>query len=252
MCLCIHWVVHNTKQHPFLIHAGSVCTICVIFSIHSSMTDWPTIAIQSSPLIGTKLYRFIIATFPLVSFSMHTNCTQIALYKLPHAITHARTHTHHHPHPRARAHTHTHTHTHTHKHTHTHTRRHTHAHTHTQTHTHTHSHAHAHKHVHTQSFFKAGPSTHTPGPTPLNRTISSGLATTTPPSAHHVHTTGNPTPPQPSPPPAPHNCGNLPPNVTMGMEAAGELRVYMCANVCVATYRRCSSSTCTCKAINRF
>ena len=23
MCLCFHWVVQNTKQHPFLIHAGS-------------------------------------------------------------------------------------------------------------------------------------------------------------------------------------------------------------------------------------
>jgi hypothetical protein len=30
VCLCIHWVVQNTKQHPFLIHAGSVDTICVL------------------------------------------------------------------------------------------------------------------------------------------------------------------------------------------------------------------------------
>jgi hypothetical protein len=28
VCLCIHWVVQNTK-HPFLIHAGDVYTICV-------------------------------------------------------------------------------------------------------------------------------------------------------------------------------------------------------------------------------
>jgi len=31
VCLCIHWVVQNTAQHPFLIHAGSVYTICVHF-----------------------------------------------------------------------------------------------------------------------------------------------------------------------------------------------------------------------------
>ena len=30
VCLCIHWVVQNTKQHPFLIHT-SVYTICVLF-----------------------------------------------------------------------------------------------------------------------------------------------------------------------------------------------------------------------------
>jgi len=30
VCLCIHWVVQNTKQHPFLIHASSVYTICVL------------------------------------------------------------------------------------------------------------------------------------------------------------------------------------------------------------------------------
>jgi hypothetical protein len=27
VCLCIHWVVQNTKQHPFLIRAGSLYTI---------------------------------------------------------------------------------------------------------------------------------------------------------------------------------------------------------------------------------
>ena len=27
VCVCIHWVVQNTKQHPFLIHAGSIYTI---------------------------------------------------------------------------------------------------------------------------------------------------------------------------------------------------------------------------------
>jgi hypothetical protein len=29
VCLCIHWVVQNTKQHPSLLHAGSVYTIRV-------------------------------------------------------------------------------------------------------------------------------------------------------------------------------------------------------------------------------
>jgi len=29
VCLCIHRVVQNTKQHPFQIHAGSVYTICM-------------------------------------------------------------------------------------------------------------------------------------------------------------------------------------------------------------------------------
>ena len=32
VCPCIHWVVQNTKQHSaFLIHAGGVYTICVLF-----------------------------------------------------------------------------------------------------------------------------------------------------------------------------------------------------------------------------
>jgi hypothetical protein len=31
VCFCIHWVEQNTKQHPFLIHAGNVYTICVLF-----------------------------------------------------------------------------------------------------------------------------------------------------------------------------------------------------------------------------
>jgi len=31
VCLCIHWVVRETIQHPFLIHnAGDVYTICVL------------------------------------------------------------------------------------------------------------------------------------------------------------------------------------------------------------------------------
>jgi hypothetical protein len=30
-CLCTHWVLQNTKLHPFLIHAGSVYTICILF-----------------------------------------------------------------------------------------------------------------------------------------------------------------------------------------------------------------------------
>ena len=34
VCLCNHWMVQNIKQHPFLIHAGSVYTICVLFSFH--------------------------------------------------------------------------------------------------------------------------------------------------------------------------------------------------------------------------
>jgi len=33
VCLCIHWVVHNTKQLSFLFHAGSVYTVCVLFSL---------------------------------------------------------------------------------------------------------------------------------------------------------------------------------------------------------------------------
>jgi hypothetical protein len=31
VCLCIHWVVQNTKQHPFLIHAG---TVFIFFCLH--------------------------------------------------------------------------------------------------------------------------------------------------------------------------------------------------------------------------
>jgi len=33
VCLCIHRVVQNTKQHPFLIFAGNVYTICILFLI---------------------------------------------------------------------------------------------------------------------------------------------------------------------------------------------------------------------------
>jgi hypothetical protein len=45
VCLCIHRVVQNTKQYPFLIHAGSVYTICVIIlsfflSFGWSAADW--------------------------------------------------------------------------------------------------------------------------------------------------------------------------------------------------------------------
>jgi len=43
LCLCVHWVVQNTKQHPFLIHAGSVYAISIsvlflFFSHFSNMT----------------------------------------------------------------------------------------------------------------------------------------------------------------------------------------------------------------------
>ena len=38
VCLCIHWVVQNIKHHPFLIHAGSVYTICVLFLFFLSLT----------------------------------------------------------------------------------------------------------------------------------------------------------------------------------------------------------------------
>lgn len=30
VCLCIHWEAQDTKLHPFLIHANSVYTICII------------------------------------------------------------------------------------------------------------------------------------------------------------------------------------------------------------------------------
>jgi hypothetical protein len=33
VCLCIHWVMQNTKQHPYLQGAGSAYTICVLFFI---------------------------------------------------------------------------------------------------------------------------------------------------------------------------------------------------------------------------
>jgi hypothetical protein len=31
VCLCIHWVVQDTRQHPFLFHAGDIYTTCVLF-----------------------------------------------------------------------------------------------------------------------------------------------------------------------------------------------------------------------------
>ena len=41
VCPCIHWVAQKTKQHPFLIHASSVSTICVLllfFTIYRDLT----------------------------------------------------------------------------------------------------------------------------------------------------------------------------------------------------------------------
>jgi hypothetical protein len=35
MCPCINWVAQNTKQHPFLIHAGRLYTICFFFFVFS-------------------------------------------------------------------------------------------------------------------------------------------------------------------------------------------------------------------------
>jgi hypothetical protein len=35
VCFYIHWVVQNTRQHHFLIHASSVYTICVLFLFFS-------------------------------------------------------------------------------------------------------------------------------------------------------------------------------------------------------------------------
>lgn len=32
MCFCIHWVMQNTRQHFWLIHANSVDTVCVLFN----------------------------------------------------------------------------------------------------------------------------------------------------------------------------------------------------------------------------
>jgi hypothetical protein len=35
VCLCIHWVLQNTKNHPFLVHAGSVCHSCILLPIYN-------------------------------------------------------------------------------------------------------------------------------------------------------------------------------------------------------------------------
>jgi hypothetical protein len=59
VCLCIHRVVQNTKQHwsPFPIHDGSVYTICVlflvIFLIISLIYQWRSITVP-----GTKSGSF--------------------------------------------------------------------------------------------------------------------------------------------------------------------------------------------------
>jgi len=47
VCLCIHWVVQNTK-HPFLIYAGSVYTTCVLFLFFS----WVQ---RMVPFVGLRL-----------------------------------------------------------------------------------------------------------------------------------------------------------------------------------------------------
>jgi hypothetical protein len=39
LCVCKYWVVQNTKQHPFLIHAGGVYAIFAFFFFFSLSTD---------------------------------------------------------------------------------------------------------------------------------------------------------------------------------------------------------------------
>jgi hypothetical protein len=37
--LCIHWVVQDTKQHPFLFHVGSIYTTCVFLVMSKQQTE---------------------------------------------------------------------------------------------------------------------------------------------------------------------------------------------------------------------
>jgi hypothetical protein len=39
VCFWIHWLVQNTKLHPFLIHAGSVYTVCCLRSFSFSFPN---------------------------------------------------------------------------------------------------------------------------------------------------------------------------------------------------------------------
>jgi hypothetical protein len=42
-----HWVVQDTKQQPFPIHAGSVYTICILFLSFSLLLKLPVVAVVS-------------------------------------------------------------------------------------------------------------------------------------------------------------------------------------------------------------
>jgi hypothetical protein len=68
LCLCIHWLVQNTEQHPFLIHAGSVYTICVLF-LFSYATSSVGHSLQlghfESNCLSSHGWRWTLAFWPL-------------------------------------------------------------------------------------------------------------------------------------------------------------------------------------------
>jgi len=94
VCLCIHWVVQNTKQHPFLTHAGSVYTLFFPFLFLSSYTLGPAKPLKA-PKVDKQLGRLALywegRTYPHAHTHAHTPC--VHAYTYAHAHTYTRTHT---------------------------------------------------------------------------------------------------------------------------------------------------------------
>jgi hypothetical protein len=94
VCLCIQWVVQNTKQHPFLTHAGSVYTLFFPFLFLSSYTLGPAKPLKA-PKVDKQLGRLALywegRTYPHAHTHAHTPC--VHAYTYAHAHTYTRTHT---------------------------------------------------------------------------------------------------------------------------------------------------------------
>jgi len=83
VCLCTHWVVQNTKQCPFLIHAGSVYTICVFFSFLSIFQMGYCASLHHKERMPTTVPRYLhlICQNMLCAMSVDSVCVRI-LWKL--------------------------------------------------------------------------------------------------------------------------------------------------------------------------
>ena len=71
VCPCIHWVVQNTKQHStFLVHAGGVYTICVLFPFSLVCFFWQGNH-QKTPSYRVYIPYMVLANPTSVTCSFH-------------------------------------------------------------------------------------------------------------------------------------------------------------------------------------